>query len=81
MYPLNRMTGGSHIGLDEVVNKARLENFHLLRYKTVKSVKVNRRFGGTFRPACYLLHADFLFDLFFVPEDGGDIFLQNVGRF
>jgi hypothetical protein len=27
---------------------------------------------------CYLLHAAFLFGLFFDPEDGGDIFLRNV---
>jgi hypothetical protein len=28
---------------------------------------------------CCLLHADFLLDLFFHPEDVGDIFLRNVG--
>jgi hypothetical protein len=28
---------------------------------------------------CYLLHADFLLRLFFDPEDGGEIFLRNVG--
>jgi hypothetical protein len=33
------------------------------------------RFGGC---ACYLLHAGFLLGLFFVPEDVGDMFLQNV---
>jgi hypothetical protein len=31
--------------------------------------------------ACYLLHAGFLFGLFFDPEDGGDMFLRNVVRF
>jgi hypothetical protein len=31
--------------------------------------------------ACYLLHADFLLGLFFCPEDGGDMFLRNVGGF
>jgi hypothetical protein len=25
-------------------------------------------------------HADFFLDLFFYPEDGGDMFLRNVGR-
>jgi hypothetical protein len=29
--------------------------------------------------ACYLLHADFLPDFFFDLEDGGDVFLWNVG--
>jgi hypothetical protein len=28
-----------------------------------------------------LLHDDFLHGLFFNPEDGGDIFLRNVGLF
>jgi hypothetical protein len=29
--------------------------------------------------ACYLLHAGFLLGLFFGPENGGDMFLRNVG--
>jgi hypothetical protein len=29
--------------------------------------------------ACYLLHTGFLFGLFFDTDDGGDMFLQNVG--
>jgi hypothetical protein len=29
--------------------------------------------------ACYLLHVRFLLVLFYDPEDGGDIFLRNVG--
>jgi hypothetical protein len=29
--------------------------------------------------AYYLLHTGFLLFLFFDPEDGGDMFLQNVG--
>jgi hypothetical protein len=28
--------------------------------------------------ACHLLHAGFLLALFFDPEDGGDMFLQNI---
>jgi hypothetical protein len=28
---------------------------------------------------CYLLHAGFLFDLFFDSEDGGETFLRKVG--
>jgi hypothetical protein len=43
-------------------------------------LKVNRRFGGTYRlqlATCF--HVGFLLGLFFDPEDGGDMFLQNVG--
>jgi hypothetical protein len=29
--------------------------------------------------SCYLLHISSSFVLFFDPEDGGDMFLQNVG--
>jgi hypothetical protein len=39
-------------------------------------LKVNRRFGGS---ACNLLHAAFLPDLFFDPEDGSDMHLRNLG--
>jgi hypothetical protein len=50
-------------------------------------LKVNRRFGrtcslylqGRISSSCYLLHAGFLFGLIFDTEDGGDIFLRNVG--
>jgi hypothetical protein len=47
-------------------------------------LKVNRRFGGTYRLHLHLVlatcfHAGFLLSLVFDPEDGGDIFLRNVG--
>jgi hypothetical protein len=28
---------------------------------------------------CHLIHAGFLLGLFFDPEDGGDMFLLNIG--
>jgi hypothetical protein len=29
--------------------------------------------------ASYILHAGFMYGLFFDPEDGSDMFLRNVG--
>jgi hypothetical protein len=52
----------------------------------------NRHFGGTSppssgsknnpskKPAATWFHAGFLLCLFFKPEDGGNMFLRNVGR-
>jgi hypothetical protein len=43
-------------------------------------LKVNRRFGGIYSlllATCF--YAGFLLGLFFDPEDGGDMFLRNVG--
>jgi hypothetical protein len=28
---------------------------------------------------CYLLHVNSLFALLFIPEDGGDMLLRNIG--
>jgi hypothetical protein len=51
---------------------------------TCSLLKVNDRFGGTYRlqsrallATCF--HAGFLLGLFLYPEDGGDIFLRKVG--
>jgi hypothetical protein len=55
----------------------RSEHFCLLGYNAVQSVESQ----PTFRTNiifCYLLHADFLFGLFFDAEDGGDMFLRNT---
>jgi hypothetical protein len=40
-------------------------------------LKVSRYFGGTSHATCF--YSGFLLMLFFDPEDGGDIFLLNVG--
>jgi hypothetical protein len=42
-------------------------------------LKIVKDFGGTYlKPnACCLLHADFLLDIFFDSEDGGDILTRN----
>jgi hypothetical protein len=51
-------------------------------------LKVKWRFGGTCRPhlqgprSCsvyYVLHADFLLDVFFSLEDWGDVLFRNIG--
>jgi hypothetical protein len=49
-------------------------------------LRVNRRFGGTYglhlqsrALLATFFHAGFLLGLFFDPEDGGDMFLRNVG--
>jgi hypothetical protein len=42
-------------------------------------LKSNQPFGRVCRSACCLLHAAFLYGLVFHPEDGGDVFLRNVG--
>jgi hypothetical protein len=41
------------------------------------ALKVRRRFGGAFAWKAGSNHA--LLDLIFDPEDGGDMFLHNVG--
>jgi hypothetical protein len=68
------------------------EKFNLLGYNSCSPLKGKRRFGRTCRlhfqgrrisqsrsQRCYLPHIDFLLGLFFVPENGGVMFLQNFG--
>jgi hypothetical protein len=49
---------------------------YLPGYNAVYSVKVGSKQSR--RPTCF--HAGILLCLFFDPEDGGDMFLRNVGR-
>jgi hypothetical protein len=58
------------------------EEYHLLGCDAV--LRCNGRFGGAYRrlavySACHLLTCWFLLKIFFDPEDGGDMFLRNVG--
>jgi hypothetical protein len=43
------------------------------------ALKVNGRFGETYH--LHRFHVRFSLGLFFHPEDGGDMFLRNVGYF
>jgi hypothetical protein len=65
--------------------------FYLLGCNTVESIGSQLTFQRNMSPPSsqskntpskssdyYLLHAGFLLGLFFNPEDGGDMFLQNV---
>jgi hypothetical protein len=55
-----------------------MKNFIYWNITPCGPFKVNRRFGGIFLLAtCF--HSSFLLDLFFGPEDGGDVFIRNVG--
>jgi hypothetical protein len=51
--------------------------------KPCSPLRVNRRFGGTYRlhmlATCF--HAGFLLSLYFDPEDGRNMFLRNLGWF
>jgi hypothetical protein len=43
------------------------------------STDISEEHAANTASASHLLHADFLLHLLFNPEDGGDMFLQNVG--
>jgi hypothetical protein len=58
----------------QVENNFIIEDLFLLVYTAVYSVESQPKFRAT----CF--HDVFLLDLFFDPEDGGDMFLRNVNR-
>jgi hypothetical protein len=63
-----------------------IEDFYLLGYNAVSTLKVDRRFEGTCRLQARNQHEagselcySFLFDLSFIHEDECHIFLLNLG--
>jgi hypothetical protein len=50
----------------------------ILRVKESVKQKNRHEAGNELSSVSYLLPAGFLFGLFFDPEDGGNMFLQNV---
>jgi hypothetical protein len=75
-------TGTNENVIDEQIKK---NNFIFWDIKPCSPFKVNRRFGGNISPpssgrskACHLPHDGFLLRLF-DPEDGGTMFLRNIG--
>jgi hypothetical protein len=67
----------------EVLTEMVVQSF-VLGYNAVLSLKFNWHFGATCSFhlqgfACCLLHASFLLGLLFNHEDGGDMFLRNIG--
>jgi hypothetical protein len=57
----------------EVITGVTMKSSVLWDIAPCSPVKVNLRFG------CCLLHAGSLLGLLFNSEDGGDIFLRNIG--
>jgi hypothetical protein len=60
----------------EVLTAVVMESYILWDITPRSPLKVNRRFGALFDT---WFHIGFLLGLFFDPEDGGDMFLRNVG--
>jgi hypothetical protein len=60
------------------------EEFYLLGYNVMQPIESQQNSQRNVSPpssstACYMLHACFLLGLFFDHEDGGDMFLRNIG--
>jgi hypothetical protein len=60
----------------EVLTAVDMKSFIFWDIALCSPLRVNRNFRGI-RRACYLLHDGLLLDIFFKPEDGGNMSLQN----
>jgi hypothetical protein len=68
----------SHCVGFEVLTAVVMKSSVLWAIMLCSTLKVNGLFGGAYMFAtCF--HAGFLLGLFLDPEDGGDMFLRNVG--
>jgi hypothetical protein len=87
LSPVGRVISSCLVGA-EVLTAVVIKSSIFWGITPCSALKVNRRLGGTchlhlrgrrIRSASYRLHAGFFLGLLFDPEDGGDMFLRNVG--
>jgi hypothetical protein len=74
----NSTNGNENVGF-EVLTAVAMKSSIFWDITPYGPLKVYRRCGEAKSSACYPLHARFLLGSFFDPEDGGEMFLRNVG--